>query len=491
MKDYVPKPWAPPATDHILEHKRCALWGPVGSGKTAITLTALDIANLSGEDVYPALAIGPLRVARKVWREEAGKWTHTAGISVSQIIGDADTRGFVVDRLCHPGNNALHEVYTINKENVAWLAEKLAGRMPFRSIIFDEARALSAFRMAQGGVMTSALGGTATDEWQFAWHKNVKRFIELTGTPTPNGLRNLWGQLWFLDKGTRLGKSYSAFEQRWFGFKRIVDAISHKPGVQPVIQKGADEEIHELVRDLCMSIDLKDYIDIKEPVYRTIKVELPPPARKLYNEMERKLFIEIEGHEIEAFNAGSKAMKLMQLANGAAYLDPLIESETEPGARAWKEVHSAKLEALDSIIEEMGDVPIIVVYQFKSDLARLQKAYPKGIHLHSEASEDAFKTGQIPYLFAHPASGGHGIDGFQLVTNVIVFFGEGWDLELRDQIIGRIGPTRQMQAGFERPVFVYDIVAEDTIDEVVLDRHASKRSVQDLLLEAAKRKHYV
>jgi SNF2 family DNA or RNA helicase len=258
-----------------------------------------------------------------------------------------------------------------------------------------------------------------------------------------------------------------------------------------VIQKGADEEIHTLVRDVCMSIDLKDHIDVKEPVYRTVTVEMPLPARKLYNEMERKLYIKIEQHEIEAFNAGVKAMKLMQLANGAAYLDESVENEEDPGARAWREVHTAKLEALDSIIEEMGDVPIIVAYQFKSDLARLQKAYPKGRHLHSEKDEDDFKTGAVPLLFAHPKSAGHGIDGFQNVTNVIVFFGNGWDFELREQIIGRIGPTRQMQAGFDRPVFVYDIVVEDSIDEVVLARHETKREVQDLLLEAATRKHYV
>lgn len=493
MKDYVPKPWQPPAVDHILEHKRCALWAPVGSGKTGIVLTALDIAHLAGEDVWPALAIGPLRVARKVWREEAGKWTHTQDISVSQIIGDADTRGYVVDRCCHPGNNALHQVYTINVENVAWLADRLAGRMPFRTIIFDESRKLKGFRLKQGGAMTGALGGNpATDDaWQFAWHKNVKRFIELTGTPASNGLKDLWGQMWFLDQGRRLGTSYAEFEQRWFGYKRIQDALSHKPSIQAVIQKGADEEIHDRVRDLCMSIDLKDYIDVKEPVYVPVPVTLPIAARKLYNEMERKLYIQIEKHEIEAFSAASKSIKLLQLANGAVYLDPDVEDDDAPNARAWREVHTAKLEALESIIEEMGDVPIIVAFQFKSDLARLQKAYPAGRLLDTERDEDDFKAGLVPYLWSHPKSAGHGIDGFQNVTNVIVFFGHWWDLELREQIIGRIGPTRQMQAGLDRPVYVYDIVAEDTIDEVVLERHKSKRQVEDLLLEAAKRKHYV
>ena len=483
-KPYTPRPWAPAATQHLLDHKRCALWAPMGSGKSAITLTALDALDLAGADPYPALAIGPLRVARKVWREEAGKWEHTSGISVSQMVGDADTRGFVLDRICHPGNNALHQVYTINYENIPWMVEKLAGRMPFRSIIPDESRKLKAFRIEQGGVMTRALG-------EIAWHPNVQNFWELTGTPSPNSLRDLWGQLWFIDQGKRLGRTYSEFENRWFGFKRVQDAINpSKTHVQPVIQKGADEEIHDRLRDVCLSINLRDYFDLREPIRRTIGVELPIPARKLYNQMERDLYIKIEQHEIEAFSAGAKTMKLLQLANGAAYLDEDVPNDDDPRARAWKPVHQAKIEALESIIEEVGGMPILVAYQFKSDLARLLKAFPEGRHLHSEKDEDDFKAGLIPILFTHPKSAGHGIDGFQNVTNIIAFFGHNWDLELRQQIIERIGPTRQMQSGLDRPVFVYDIVAEDTIDEVVLARHETKRAVQDLLLEAVKARKY-
>jgi SNF2 family DNA or RNA helicase len=235
---------------------------------------------------------------------------------------------------------------------------------------------------------------------------------------------------------------------------------------------------------------MRDYVDIREPIQRTVMVDLPLPARKLYNQMERDLYIKIEHHEIEAFSAGAKTMKLLQLANGAAYLDEDVVNDDDPRARAFKVVHDAKLEALESIVEETGDMPLIVAYQFKSDLARLMKAYPAGRHLHTEKDEDDFKAGLIPILFAHPKSAGHGIDGFQNVTNVIVFMGSSWDLELRQQIIGRIGPERQLQSGLDRPVYVYDICAEDTIDEVVLARHETKRAVQDLLLEAVKAKHY-
>ena len=484
VKTFVPRPWQPAPIEHILQHQRCAIWLPVGAGKTGIVLTALDALHLAGEDVWPALAIGPLRVARKVWREEVKKWEHLRGISVSQIIGHADTRGMIVDHITLPGF-AAHELYSINYENIPWLAQKLAGRMPFKTIIADEARKLKAYRVTQGGVMTQALH-------EMAWHPNVRRFIELTGTPSPNGLRDLYGQLHFLDKGKRLGLTYSAFESRWFGYKRVQQALSHSPSIQPVIQKGADEEIHALVSDLCLSIDMRDYVDIREPIQRTISVELPQAAMKLYKQMERDLYIRIEHHEIEAFSAGAKTMKLLQLANGAAYLDESVENDEDPQARAWKMVHDAKLEALESIIEEMG-TPLIVAYNFKSDLARLLKAFPDGKsrHLHSEKDEDDFKAGLIPILLVHPKSAGHGIDGFQNVTNVLVFFSGNWDLELRLQTIGRVGPERQLQSGLDRPVYVYDIVAEDTIDEVVLARHETKRAVQDLLLEAVKAKQYV
>lgn len=487
MKPFTPRPYGSLMTGHVIEHPRCAIWSFLGSGKTINVLTALDALDLAGQDPWPALAIGPLRVARKVWREETGKWEHTKDISVSQIIGDADTRSMIVDRLCHPGSTPS-QLYTINYENIPWLVDKMwhkGGKMPFRTIIADESRKLKAYRTAQGGVMTQNLA-------LLAWHKNLKRFIELTGTPSPRGLKDLWGQMWFLDKGKRLGETFSGFEERWFGFKRVQDALANgRTHIESVIQKGADEEIHALVADLCLSIDAKDWFDIKEPIYRTVKVDLPPAARRHYREMENALFTKIENHEIEAFNAGVKTNKLLQLANGAAYLDPSVENESDPRAQAWREVHSAKTEALESIVEEAEGVPVLVAYQFQSDIPRLLKAFPKARVLKSEQDEDDFKAGKIDMLLAHPKSAGHGIDGFQHVTNIIAFYGNSWDLELRLQIIGRIGPERQMQAGLDRPVFVYDIVAEDTIDEDVLARHASKISVQDALLAAVKRRKKV
>jgi len=463
--------------EHIQEHRRCALWSFMGSGKTATTLTAGDAIELADGDFYPALALGPLRVARKVWSEETQKWEHTQAIDVSKVIGDVGAR--------HDAFNRDAQIYSMNYENVQWLVETLKERkrgLPFKSIICDESRKLKAFRLKQGGAMTRALA-------EIAWHKNIRHFIELTGTPSPNGLKDLWGQLWFLDRGQRLGLTYDAFEQRWFAYKRVKDAVhAHKTHIQTVIQPGADAEIHALVRDLCMAVRAKDWFDIREPIYIPVRVDLPPAARKHYREMERDFFTRIEGHEIEAFAAAAKSQKLLQIANGAAYLDPDVESDDDPRARAFKVVHDAKIEALQSIVEEAEGMPVLVVYNFKSDLARLLKAFPEGRALKTEKDEDDFKAGLVPQLFVHPKSAGHGIDGFQYATNIIAFFGENWDMELRQQVIERIGPARQMQAGIDREVRVYDIIAEDTIDEDVLLRHESKKSVQDLLMDAAKRR---
>lgn len=471
MRDFEPRPWQPPMIGHAIDNPRCALFAGMGVGKGVAALTALDAVALV-DDVYPALVLGTLRVARKVWSTEAAKWSHLRHLRVQRVIGSAAERAAALHQ---PG-----DIFTLNYENLPWLVDRLGEDWPFKTVIADESTRLKNFRLKQGGVRARALGRIA--------HGRVRRWINLTGTPSPNGLKDLWGQTWFLDEGQRLGRTWDGFESRWFAYKRIKDAITHKPGIVPVIMPTADREIHERIRDICLSVDLADYVDLQAPVHQVVRVDLPPKVRSLYRDMEREMFMAIAGHEVEAVNAASKTIKCLQLANGAVYVDPIADSDAHPKAREYVEVHDRKLEALGDIIGDAGGMPVIVAYQFKSDLARLQRAFPQGRALRSEQDEDDFKAGRIPVLFAHPASAGHGIDGFQDVTNIMVFFGQWWDLELRDQIIGRIGPVRQMQSGLERPVFVYDIVAEDTVDELVLARHESKRSVQDLLLEAMKRK---
>lgn len=444
---------------HVVRLKRCAIWAGMGMGKTVSVLTALDLLMLTGDIWRPTLIIAPLRVARTTWPKEVKKWRHLAHLEVQPILGKLPERMRALD-------NARAHIFTINYENVPWLVDQVGEHWPFQTIVADESTRLKGFRRNQGTRRARALARVA--------HGKTDRFIELTGTCAPNGLQDLWGQIWFIDAGRRLSASFTAFTQRWFD--RSFDGFNIIP------RSYAQEQIEELLKDVCLSLDPKDYFDLEEPIKRVVEVELPASARKHYREMERDLFTELrhanESHEIEAFNAASKTGKCLQFASGAVY--------TEPNGKAWVEVHDEKIEALRSIIEESAGMPVLVAYHFKSDLARLKKAFPKGRELdQNPKTEDDWNAGKIPVLFAHPKSAGHGLN-LQDGGNIIVFFSHDWDLELFDQIRERIGPVRQMQAGHNRPVWEYYIVAKGTMDEVVMLRRDSKRSVQDCLLEAMK-----
>ena len=290
------------------------------------------------------------------------------------------------------------------------------------------------------------------------------------------------GQTWFLDAGQRLGRTYSGFRDRYFS--------TGYDGFSPVPTEHAQTAIQESLRDICLTINSKDWFDLKEPIVNNIYIDLPPAARRLYDTMEKEFFIQLEsGHEIEAFNAAARTQKLLQIANGACYVDPLTETDRDPRAKEWKELHNAKIEALEDIIEEASGTPVLVAYQFKSDLARLLKAFPRGRHLDKEPSTIRdWNAGKIPVLFAHPQSAGHGLN-LQDGGNILAFFGFNWSLEDRLQIVERIGPVRQLQAGYDRNVFIHNIIARDTVDELVIARVETKREVQDILLDALRRRH--
>jgi hypothetical protein len=461
-KLYIPREYQPVITNHILDTPRCAVWAGMGLGKSVSFLTAVDILTTVGDVSLkqPAIIFAPLRVARDTWPAEAAKWEHLRDINVVPIIGDEDQR-----------RKALRErelVYSINYENLPWLVDTLKRQSrdwPFKMAGADESTKLKGFRLSQGTHRAKALGTVA--------HSVIERFVELTGTPSPNGLQDLWGQMWFVDGGQRLGRSHEAFKQRWF-------QRSHTGyGIDPL--PFAQKEIEERLADVAISLNAADYFDIEKPIVTVIPVRLPAKARAIYDEMEKRMFAEIAGHEVEAFNAAARTNKCLQLCNGAAYVGQAPSTE-------WVEVHDVKIEALESVSEEAGGMPIIVAYNFKSDLARLKKHFPKGVDLATTAGMKEFRAGKAPYGFAHPASLGHGVDGLQDVTNILAFFGVNWDLELHDQIIERIGPVRQMQSGFKRPVFLYYILAEDSVDYMVMERLEGKRSVQDILLEAMKHK---
>ena len=469
---YTPWAYQDTITSHILDTPRCAVWATMGMGKTAPVLTALDALFLAGED-HPALVIGPLRVARKVWSDEAKKWAHLRQVHVLPIIGSEQER-----RISLKFDASVH---TINYENLEWLVEYWGERWPYKIVVADEATRLKNYRGAvrtndKGTEWVQGQGGARARSLAKVTHKHVKRFIQLTGTPSPNGLKDLWGQMWFLDAGARLGRIYGSFRDRWFqrGF-----GIGNS--VQPL--PFAQVQIQDAVRDLCLTIDAKDYFDVRVPKINNIYVDLPVKARRHYKELEADMYTRLDGEDIEAFGAAARTMKCAQFANGFAYLgDP-----SDPGERKWAAVHDEKLEALSSCVAEAQGMPQIVSYQFKADAARIKKAFKGAVELSTPEGFATFMAGKAPIGLAHPASMGHGIDGLQDVTNILTVYGQGWDLELFDQMLGRIGPIRQMQSGHDRLVFVNNILARDTVDELMLARRETKRSVQDILLEAMKR----
>lgn len=451
MRDFVPHDYQEDIIDWICTHPRCAIWASMGSGKSVSTLTALDRLSLV-EDVFPALILAPLRVAKSTWPEEAKLWSHLSHLRVSVITGTPKQR-----------ERALAEeadIYTSNYDNLTWLRSALGDKWPFKTVVADEFTRLKSFRIRQGGSRARALGQVA--------HTHVSRFIGLTGTPAPNGVKDLWGQIWMLDQGERLGRTFSAFEQRWF--RKGYDGYSLVP------YDHTQKEVEDKLRDICLTVQ---GLQVDEPITSPVYVDLPPTARKVYDEMEKEMFAVINDEGVEAANAAVRTQKCLQLANGALYVD-------EDGN--WETAHDAKLDALESIIEEANGAPVLVAYNFKHDLERLRRRFPKGRVL--DADPDTIKQwneGRISVLFAHPKSAGHGLS-LQYGGNIIAFFGVDWSLENHMQIIERIGPMRQKQAGFDRPVFVYPILARNTVDDLVMDRLSSKKSVQEILLEALKRR---
>jgi len=462
MKEYIPKEWQPLITQYVMDNPKCAVWASMGSGKTAAILMAVDMLLICDRIAPPILVVAPLRVAQSVWPDELTTWACFKDLTFSVITGDAKNRSAMLKRRA--------DIYTINYENLHWLEKQLKGKWPFEMVIIDEGTRLKGFRITQGTKRVRVLAKYA--------HNKIKRLVELTGTPAPNGLKDLWGQAWFLDAGKRLGRSFDAFRQRWF--QRTFDGYGMEP--LPFAQK----QIEEAMKDICISIDVKDYMDIKEPIVNIIKVKLPSKARKSYDEMEKLMFTELkelfedETHEVEAINAAAKSGKCRQIANGAIY--------TNTETKEWVEIHDIKIKALEEVIEEAAGMPVLVAYHYNHGLARLKKAFPQGRVLDKKPkTEKEWNRGEIPILFAHPASAGHGLS-LQHGTNIIAFFEIDWNFEHHEQIMQRIGPVRQMQSGYDRGVFVYYILAENTVDNLIIKRHTTKESIQQILLNAMKHK---
>lgn len=459
MPTFTPRKYQSIIIDRIVSQERTAIFAGMGMGKTSSTLFAIDYLQ-TVEGMGPVLILAPLRVAASTWPQEARKWDNLA-VDVLPIVGDAKARLRAIQ--------TPSRAYSINYENIPWLIDQLGGKWPFAMIVADESTRLKSFRPGGKTVRARALAQVAF---------RSKRFVELTGTPAPNGLLDLYGQMYFIDRGERLGRSFGAYTGRFFRpvkVGRSPFAVRYEP------MEWAQDAIQEKLADVSLSLDAADYFPIEKPICTQIPVELPPDARAAYDKMQKDFFVELEGKEITAVNAAALSTKCLQAASGVMYHEATIDC-----ACPWVTLHDAKIEALKSIIAEANGAPVLVAYHWKADAIRIKNAIPEAKLL--DKNPDTIKkwnAGKIPVLLAHPASAGHGLN-LQDGGNILVFFSLWWNLEYYQQIIERIGSTRQLQAGHPRPVFIYHIIAQNTLDETVLARMETKREIQDLLLERMK-----
>lgn len=431
------------AVEFIKQKERCALFLDMGLGKSVSTLTA--ISDLQDSfSVQKVLVIAPLRVANSTWAQEAEKWEHLEHLKVSVCTGSEKTR-----------RSALHreaDVYVINRENVVWLVDLYKKKWPFDCVIVDESSSLKNPSAKRFRALKKVLPYT-------------NYMVLLTGTPSPNSLMDLWSQMYLIDFGESLGRTITGYRQRFFEQDFM--------GYRYTIRDGCADKIHNLISDRVISMSAEDYLDLPDRIDLETKVELPSGVMRRYKELEKTLLAELEtGEEVEAVSAAALANKMLQFSNGAAYHDE---------HKNWAEIHKEKLDALADIVEDNPDENILVAYNYKFDLERLQKRFPQAVILDKEHETiERWNRGEIKMLLAHPASAGHGLN-LQRGGSMSVWFGLNWSLELYQQFNARL--HRQGQT---KPVRIIHIVAKDTIDERVLMVLKDKDATQSSLLDALK-----
>lgn len=474
MAFFVPRPYQHLIRRFMFDNERGNIFASMGTGKTGSSICSFDELRMFGE-AKRGLVLAPKRVAESSWPDEITKWRESFGhLKIVAAIGTAD------QRLAALRANA--DLTCINYDNAEWLLEQYGvDNWPFDVVFADESTRLKRLRVSlqtstRGKEFIRGQGSSRAKALARVAHTKVRRWYNLTGSPAPNGLIDLWGQQWFIDAGKRLGTSFDAYAWRYFRQSRGAERGQERYEVMPY----QDAAIHAKVAETSITIDAKDWFDIEQPIVRHVEIVLPPKARQQYEEMRKKLFTWIEDHPLEAFSAGVKSLKLLQLASGSVYYDK---------EENWAKVHDEKIDALQSIVEETNGEPLLVRYAFRPDKERICKAFPRARTLDkdSKGTIAAFQRGEIPMLVLHAASAGHGLD-LQHHCRVLVDYSTDYNLEHDEQIIERIGPTRQAQIGKKVAVFRYRIIAKDTIEQtVVLPVLSGKMTVQEALKDAVKK----
>ena len=447
---YSPYEYQSYATNFILTHPAAAVFLDMGLGKSVISLTAIFELCLDSFLVRKVLVIAPLRVARDTWPEEIQKWDHLHGLTYSVALGSESERKAALSRRA--------SVFIINRENVQWLIEESGLSFDFDMVVIDE---LSSFKSYQAKRFRSLLKVRPT----------VTRIVGLTGTPSGNGLMDLWAEFRILDMGIRLGRFITRFRTAYFTpDKRNGQVVfSYKP------LPGAEEDIYRKISDITISMRAADHLKMPECVINEVKVKLSAEERQDYDRFKRELVVSLKGEEIDAGNAAVLAGKLSQMANGAVYGE---NKRVLP-------VHERKLDALEDLIEAANGKPVLVAYWFKHDLARIQERLRK-LHIPFATLDTAesivrWNQAELPVALIHPASAGHGLN-LQAGGSTIIWFGLTWSLELYQQTNARL--WRQGQKADS--VVIFHIIASGTIDERIMTALQKKDKTQTALIDAVK-----
>jgi SNF2 family DNA or RNA helicase len=442
--NFTPYPHQSAGIDWIIQRTACALFWGMGTGKTVTTLTAIDRILNDYLEPGPALVIAPKRVAENTWSKETAKWPHLQHLRISRVMGNEKQR---LAALKTPA-----DIYVINRENVVWLVDTLFMCWPFPIVVIDE---LSSFKSAQA------------KRWKALRRVRgrIRRLIGLTGTPRPNGLEDLWPEIYLLDQGQRLGRTLTSFRSAFLIPDKMNGHIvySYRP------KDGAEKDVYNRIADVCMSIRKEDVITLPGQEYIDIDLDAPTTLLKKYKQFERDKVLECldEDGEIVAGSAAALTNKLLQFANGAIYdMDGDVHH-----------LHDIKLDALEEMIEEAGGDPVLVLYAYKHDADRIRKRIECRA-LDTPDDIDAWNRGEIPVALAHPASIGHGLN-LQDGGHILIWFGLPWSLELYQQANERLN-----RPGQKNVCRVYHLILKGTHDERVLKSLKNKEKGQAAAIEA-------
>lgn len=447
---YRPHEYQQYAIEYIETHPVSAVLLDMGLGKTSITLTALQNLLFDRFEAHKVLIIAPLRVARNTWPAELQKWDHLQDLMVSVVVGNAEERKAALAKQA--------DLYVINREMVLWLVEQSGYKFDFDTVVIDE---LSSFKNHQSKRFKALM----------KVRPKVKRIIALTGTPSSNGLMDLWAEFRLLDMGERLGRYITQYRTQYF--------MPDKRNAQIVFSykslPGAEEQIYEKISDITISMKAADFLPMPERIESEYPVYLSDEEREKYDALKQEMVLQLPGEEITAANAAALSGKLSQLANGAIYTE---EKEVIT-------VHDRKLDALEDIIEAAAGKPILVAYWFQHDLQRItERLETLKVNCAKISSPDSitlWNRGEFAVGLIHPASAGHGLN-LQEGGSTLVWFGLTWSLELYQQTNARL--WRQGQTA--STVVIQHIVAKDTVDERILKALTEKNNTQEALIAAVK-----